>query len=140
MFTCSCADSLLERIPTFCGSKLQNPATMLRAGRQHLIKITVISGSHVAVELPISSILTCKLWPVDLDSDIANLDIYPLSQDAFCMEGVGIWRTTDHHHLALKVPGTVQVGTAIGLQLNNSNENIVVRHFAVNKIYPCIFL
>lgn len=105
----------------------EEPAVLLRLDKQHLLKITLMCGGDVALNLPISEIVFARITPTGIGSDCQEMQIFPVFKKGHLMEGVGLWKTTDHREACLQLIGNTSIEISIGLRMESTGEVIEVK-------------
>lgn len=88
------------------------------------MKITLLNGSDGAVSLPVSQILSFRIWPAGAENDCQDIQVFMLTRRGHLLEGVGVWHTTSHTYMSLGVLGEGAWESSIRVQMK------VVDHIA----------
>lgn len=121
-------------------SALQEPAILLRRNKNHLIKVTMMYGGTVALDLPISRIISAQIMPVGAEDDVQQVELFMVSNRGHMMDAVGIWNTTHHKDPNLEQLGNVSLQIRLGVHMKATNEIVEVSQHLTNSIDSCICL
>lgn len=92
-----------------------------------MLKITLMYGSDVAMDLPISEIMFARILPSGSDGDYQEMEVFMMFHKGHLMEGVGLWNTMDHNSAGLKLVGNTSIEICIGLKMIGSDDIVEVR-------------
>jgi len=116
--------------------KKEDPITLLRLSRRHLIRISMMTAGDVKVDVPISEILWIKIWPTEMEQDALQSQFYLIKSEGHVMEGVAYWDTLQHRDLTLKLSGRASVDVTIAFRLRGQPEITVVQKTVQVRMNP----
>ena len=131
-----CVEAPLEPNYNLFVQSDDEPTTLLRIHRQHLVRISLMTAGDVKVELPISEIVWIKFWPTEVEPDGQESKFYPMADEGHYMEGVAYWNTTHHRDLSLKLQGKTSVDVSIGFRLKGAQEILLIQKTVLLRMHP----
>ncbi|GMH38877.1 hypothetical protein BSKO_06775 [Bryopsis sp. KO-2023] len=105
----------------------EEPASLLRLDKKHLVKITLMYGGDIAMDLPITSIESVRIFPTGVEADYQDMTVFPVFHKGHLMEGVGIWETPSHKDMTLKLIGDASIDLMMTLKMKGSDRTTRVR-------------
>ena len=131
-----CVEAPLEPNYNLFVQSGDEPTTLLRIDRQHLVRISLMTAGDVKTELPISEIVWIKFWPTELEPDGQESKFYPILYEGHYTEGVAYWNTTLHRDLSLKLQGKTSVDVSIGFRLKGAQEIMLIQKTILIRMHP----
>ncbi|GMH39213.1 hypothetical protein BSKO_07111 [Bryopsis sp. KO-2023] len=105
----------------------EEPTPLLRLDKKHLLKITLMYGNENQMDLPITEIAYCKIWPTDINNDVQDAPVFCVSHEGNVLQAVAVWDTMAHRDFSLKLIGNASLDIVIGVKLQASNKIVEVR-------------
>ncbi|GMH39346.1 hypothetical protein BSKO_07244 [Bryopsis sp. KO-2023] len=105
----------------------KEPRPLLRLERNHIVRITLLYGASMGMELPISEILSCRIEPTHAPTDARQVQISPVHKKGHILDGVGYWETTSHKDSSLKVVGDRSIDLVLDVRIKSTGDVLQIR-------------
>jgi len=125
-----CKESMLEPHYNVFRRQSEEPISLLRIGRRHLIRVSLMTAGETRMTVPVAELLWIRIFPTDVAQDTIEADFSLTKNEGHMVEGVGFWNTNRHRDLSLKLPGKASINVVVGFKLKG--------HDAVTTIHKTL--